>query len=183
MAWWRRWVRRPQTVWLRRIALQIHLWTGVVLSLYVIVLSLTGSVLVYRVELTRALDVPRPAFDPSARSLSADELRDAAASMFPDHAIVNVDTRMSRRDPIVEVVIARDGEHRRRAFNPYTGEDLGDWFPLGVQAIIWVANLHDDLLLGRSHRAINGVGAILITALVRPVPSSGGQVSAPGVRH
>jgi uncharacterized iron-regulated membrane protein len=175
---WRKWSRRPQTVWLRRIAFQIHLCTGVLLSLYVILLSLTGTVLVYRVELTRALDVRRPVFDPSARSLSADELRDAAARVFPDHAVVNVDTRMSRRDPIVEVVIARDGEHRRRAFNPYTGEDLGDWFPAGVRAIIWVANLHDDLLLGRQHRAVNGIGAILLTALVL----AGAVIWWPGVR-
>ena len=53
MSSWRRWLKRPQTVWLRRIAFQLHLWTGVVLSLYVILLSLTGSVLVYRVELTQ----------------------------------------------------------------------------------------------------------------------------------
>jgi uncharacterized iron-regulated membrane protein len=177
MTSWRKWSRCPQTLW-RRIAFQIHLCMGVVLSLYVIVLSLTGSVLVYRVELTRLLDVRRPVFDPSVRSLSADELRDAAVRAFPDHAVVNVDTRMSPRDPIVEVVIARDGEHRRRAFNPYTGEDLGDRFPAGVRAIIWVANLHDDLLLGRQHRAVNGIGAILLTALVL----TGAIIWWPGVR-
>jgi uncharacterized iron-regulated membrane protein len=141
-------------------------------------LSLTGSLLVYRVELTRALDVRRPAFDPSARTLSADELRAAAARVFPDHAIVNVDTRISHRDPIAEVLIARDGVDRRRAFNPYTGEDLGDWFPAGVRAILWVADLHDDLLLGRHNRVVNGIGAILLTALVL----TGAVIWWPGIR-
>jgi uncharacterized iron-regulated membrane protein len=165
-------------VWLHGTAFQIHLWTGVALSLYVILLSLTGSVLVYRVELTRAFDIRRPVFDPSARVLSAEELRNAAARVFPDHDVVNVDTRMSDRDPIVEVVIARKGEHRRRAFNPYTGEDLGDWYPLGVRAIILVAHLHDDLLLDRHLRSVNGVGAILLTVLVL----AGAIIWWPGVR-
>ena len=37
----RRWLRQPQRVWLRRAIFQIHLWTGLTLGLYVVVLSLT----------------------------------------------------------------------------------------------------------------------------------------------
>ncbi|MGD8339839.1 MAG: PepSY-associated TM helix domain-containing protein [Gammaproteobacteria bacterium] len=47
---WKRWVRRPQQVPLRRALFQIHLWSGVTLGLYIFFISLTGSVLVYRNE-------------------------------------------------------------------------------------------------------------------------------------
>ena len=48
---WRRWVIRPQRVWIRRAVFQVHLWSGVALGLYVFFVSVTGSVLVYRNEL------------------------------------------------------------------------------------------------------------------------------------
>ena len=48
---WQRWVRQPQKIWLRRALFQVHLWTGVGVGLYVLMISLTGSVLVYRNEL------------------------------------------------------------------------------------------------------------------------------------
>ena len=48
---WQRWMRQPQRVWLRRALFQIHLWTGIGLGLYVVMLSATGSALVYRTEL------------------------------------------------------------------------------------------------------------------------------------
>jgi hypothetical protein len=50
----RRWVRQPQDVLLRRILFQIHLWTGILIGLYIVVICLSGSVLVYRNELYRA---------------------------------------------------------------------------------------------------------------------------------
>jgi uncharacterized iron-regulated membrane protein len=49
-----RWVRQPQRVWLRRAVFQVHLWSGISLGLYVVFISLTGSVLVYRNELYAA---------------------------------------------------------------------------------------------------------------------------------
>jgi uncharacterized iron-regulated membrane protein len=81
-----------------------HLWTGVGLALYVAMLSLTGSVLVYRYELMHAF---------------------AAAA-----------------------------------------DDRGDPFPAWQRAVVWVASPHDDLLLGRDRRALDGVGSIVVTLLV-----------------
>jgi uncharacterized iron-regulated membrane protein len=49
---WQRWVRQPKTLWLRRALFQIHLWAGLCLGLYVVVVSLSGSALVFRDELT-----------------------------------------------------------------------------------------------------------------------------------
>lgn len=48
---WQRWVRQPQRTWLRKTVLQVHLWSGVSVGLYIFFISVTGSVLVYRNEL------------------------------------------------------------------------------------------------------------------------------------
>lgn len=54
MGLWTSWVRQPQTLWVRRAVFQVHLWTGIVVGLYITVMCVTGSVLVYRNELYRA---------------------------------------------------------------------------------------------------------------------------------
>ena len=46
-------LHHPRRLWLRRALFQIHLWVGVLLAVYLIVISLSGAVLVFRQELTR----------------------------------------------------------------------------------------------------------------------------------
>ena len=55
------WVRQPQTVWLRKALFQIHLWSGIGIGLYLVVISVTGSVLVFRSELRQTFQ-PQPRY-------------------------------------------------------------------------------------------------------------------------
>ena len=50
--------RRPQTVWARKALFQIHLWSGIAVGLYLLVISVSGSVLVFRIELHKYVDRP-----------------------------------------------------------------------------------------------------------------------------
>jgi uncharacterized iron-regulated membrane protein len=45
---------RIDAVWLRRLCFQVHLWIGIGLGLYVLLICLSGSVIVFRRELDRA---------------------------------------------------------------------------------------------------------------------------------
>src|ERR1700686_3319733 len=47
----RQFVHRPQKLWVRQFNFQVHLWVGIILSLYMIVIGVTGAVLVFRTEL------------------------------------------------------------------------------------------------------------------------------------
>jgi uncharacterized iron-regulated membrane protein len=47
--------QHPQSLWLRRALFQIHLWMGIALGLYVLIISASGSLIVFRRELDRAL--------------------------------------------------------------------------------------------------------------------------------
>lgn len=51
---WQRWLRLPQKTALRRSIFQVHLWAGIGLGVYIFVISVSGSVLVYRNELYAA---------------------------------------------------------------------------------------------------------------------------------
>ncbi len=48
-------IDKPQQLWWRKAIFQIHLWVGIVLCLYLVVIALTGSMLVFREEIERTL--------------------------------------------------------------------------------------------------------------------------------
>jgi uncharacterized iron-regulated membrane protein len=177
MGVWQRWVRQPQRVWLRRAAFQIHLWTGLGIGLYVVILSLTGSVLVYRNELNASLATPRPRFDPDAAIIGTDRIRELAQRAYPGWTVGDISERVSRRNPTISVTFEREGQTRERLFNPYTGEDLGDAYTKGEQFVLWLVRLHDELLLDRDGRWWNGLGSAIFTILVL----TGAVVWWPGV--
>src|SRR5688572_11832204 len=155
----KRLLRQPQQVWLRRAIFQIHLWTGLALGLYVVVLSLTGSMLVYRLDIDQLLASPRAVLNEQATPMTADQIRAAAVRAYPGWAVVSVHEGRYRArgggrggyrrppDPTASVIFERDGQQKDRLFDPYTGADLGDSQTQGQRAVLWVVSLHDELLL------------------------------------
>ena len=162
MTFWQRWVRQPRSVFLRKACFQVHLWLG----LYIVVLCVTGSALVFRREMSNSLLPVRPAIDRTARVQSSEELAAVARREYPGFTVESVGD-VQQRSPVVEMSLLRDGETIQRVFNAYTGEDLGDPFPRTLRAVFWVATLHDDLLMPQRERGRfwNGVGSILVTLL------------------
>jgi uncharacterized iron-regulated membrane protein len=159
-------VRQPQNVWLRRALFQVHLWTGLAIGLYIVVLSVTGSILVYRNELDRAFATKRPVYDADAKRLTTDQMRAAAEKAYPGWQITRVGDRITRRNPTIEVWAERGGEKKERLFNPYTGADLGDSVTQGEYFVLWLARLHDELLFDRPGRWWNGMLSLVMTVLV-----------------
>lgn len=51
MAMWRQWLEHPEKSRLRDVLFQIHFWIGAVAAAYMFVMSLSGSLIVYRDEL------------------------------------------------------------------------------------------------------------------------------------
>jgi uncharacterized iron-regulated membrane protein len=51
MSAWQQWVRHPEKLWVRKCIFYIHLWVGVAAGLYIVLMSITGSLIVYRNEL------------------------------------------------------------------------------------------------------------------------------------
>ena len=51
MTGWDRWLRQTQSLWTRRAVFQVHLWCGIAAGIYILVICMSGSILVYRNEL------------------------------------------------------------------------------------------------------------------------------------
>jgi uncharacterized iron-regulated membrane protein len=52
MGVWQRWLQHPERLWLHKLFFQIHYAAGIGIGLYVIVVGISGSIIVYRNELS-----------------------------------------------------------------------------------------------------------------------------------
>jgi len=141
------------------------MWSGIGIGLYVLVISITGSIVVYRNELYVWATHPPIIVARSGEPLADEQLKARAAETFPaDHVL-----EISRpKNPDQAVTLTLDGSHgrRNRLFNPYTGADLGDAVSFGIRVVSKLLELHDDLLAGSTGRSVNGIGGLLLIVLV-----------------
>jgi uncharacterized iron-regulated membrane protein len=161
---WRQWISNPQTVWLRKAIFQFHLWSGIGIGLYVLLISVTGSILVYRNELYRAATRDPIVVAASGPRLTEEQLKQAARTAYPGYRVVSV-YQAQNPNQAVSIVLQNKNGTKNRLFQPYTGADLGNSVPLGIALVSDLLKLHDDLLAGESGRKVNGGGALLIVVL------------------
>ncbi|HEX4049724.1 MAG TPA: PepSY-associated TM helix domain-containing protein [Steroidobacteraceae bacterium] len=161
----------PQSVTLRRALFQVHRWVGIGVGVYVLLVSLSGSVLVYRRELDRLFATRTVVVKPHEHRLSDTQLLAAARADYAGIRFSAIQIhRSSAPDRAAEIWFLFGGRpvgpgRIERLFDPYTGQDLGD--PMGQEPapISWTARLHENLLSGSTGLALNGAGAVLLTLL------------------
>jgi uncharacterized iron-regulated membrane protein len=158
--------RRPQNIWVRRALFQIHLWSGIAAGLYLLVISVTGSLLVFRIELHNMFNHPQAQLVATGERMTDDQLKSAAIRTFPGYAVSHVWPQKDLTRP-VEIWLEKERVpgSLHRIFDPYTGKYLGYPDPAMVRFIVWLASLHDELLNGEKGRYGNGIGAISLTVL------------------
>ena len=161
---WQRWVQRPQSLWIRKAFFQIHLWTGLGIGLYIAAISVSGSALVYRRELTRKSSRKIAVVGERGQRMSVEELAQHAQQAYPAYQVDNVRAAQTPGEPD-DVVLERGRKRIERLFDPYTGADLGDPHAVVEGALDWLADLHDNLLGGRTGRLANGIGSCFVTLL------------------
>lgn len=175
------WLRQPQTVPLRKAIFQLHLWSGIGLGLYVLLASVTGSILVFSNELYRAatpppviVSAPNPGIGPR---LTDDQLKLAATRAWPGFSVAAI-SRAANPDQAVTLTLRSGATVRNRLFHPWTGTDLGDSVPTSIRLISKLMELHDDLFAGPVGRKVNGFGALLLILIAL----TGIVVWWPGIR-
>src|SRR5207237_2149229 len=134
--------RRPRPTFLRRALFQVHLWTGVAIGIYIILISITGSAVVFRRDLlqTKLGNVPAKDAPANAVRLPDEKLREAVLRQYPGYTITRVSASRRRLTPS-EVTMTKDGVVIAERFNPYTGADMGDAHPRSVAVMEWLVGL------------------------------------------
>jgi uncharacterized iron-regulated membrane protein len=163
MNWLQRYFRRPQQLLARRLNFQLHLWAGIILTLYWIVIGVTGSILVFRPELQRICGL-KPWQNIQVRQPFAD-IRTVVENLraaYPRGHIVSV---MAPTDNDATFVAVLQGRGQMKvACGPTDGKVLGE-FPSRPNWLGVVQRLHETLLAGRRGRLLNGAGAALLLLL------------------
>jgi uncharacterized iron-regulated membrane protein len=153
------------------------MWIALTLGVYIVVLSVSGSAIVFRRELNAWL-VPRTVASTEGERLTGDRLAAALKTVYPEHTVVVV-REPARPNRPVFVSLERAGNRVDRLFDPYAARDLGETFPPILRAVEWLVDLHDNLLAGETGRVVNGVGGMLFTVLIL----TGAWLWWPGMRN
>ena len=158
----RRLLHAPQHLWVRRAIFQVHLWTGIGVGLYVFVIGVSGSVLMFREELagpnpdvvavaeTRAPVIDVPAVVATARAAHPSaELLGVFAPAGPHEPFM----AWVEENEVIDAVVV----------HPSTGAILGvrqqhAW-------LAWLQDLHFYLLGGDTGLLVNGIGSLLLLAM------------------
>lgn len=161
---WQRWLLAPSTLPFRRLLFQIHLWLGIGLGLYVLMISLTGSAIVLRPQISRWL-IPSQVLSTEGVALEEAALNARIADVYAGYDVTRV-VPSTREGRATYVALMKDGVESTRFFDQFSGEDLGSTFPWPVATVEWLTSLHDDLLMGPEGRRLNGWGGALFLAMV-----------------
>jgi uncharacterized iron-regulated membrane protein len=143
---------------LRRWVRIAHLWAGISLGLWLAMLGLTGSALVYQHSLRQVLEHGRK-IKPGLPSLSIDQLLARVHQQRPDLAVVDIDG-LEYKNSALELLIrpakATGPEKRSRYLlvDPRTGE-IGAMQSSSGTFMGFLAQLHYNLLSGETGLTMN----------------------------
>ncbi|SEC08689.1 PepSY-associated TM helix domain-containing protein [Terriglobus roseus] len=160
MAFFQTLVQHPRKLWIRRALFQVHLWLGVLLSLYVAVIGLSGSVIVWEDEID-AHAYRHVRYDERHLAQPAQVMANAHAA-YPNETVTYF--MFPQADAPVYTVYLRDARNEKRIVraNASTGELL----PAANSSFVdWVHELHVYLLMGHTGFVINCVAGIGIFVL------------------
>ena len=157
------WVRMPQRTLLRKAVFQVHLWAGLLLGLYIAVVCISGSAVVFRNDIYETLS-ERLKVAEQGKPLDPEQLARAIEVHFPGYVLRDF---KPGRDGLeaTEVTLSRNSSEIERLVNPYTGEDRGPGVSHWFRLFKWLGNVHGNLLLGSNGMTLNAVGGGL-TALL-----------------
>jgi len=153
------WKYTPQRIFLRRALFQIHLWVGVTLSAYALVIGLTGSLLVFSTEIERWFDSKVHVVMSESGSISLQDEMERVKAMHPDYRVLSL-AAADAPDHSASFVLMPKGPLDRAKilnvyFNPYTGKILGERTTV-EGALGWARNVHYFLLAGETGLIVNG---------------------------
>src|SRR4051794_36976319 len=156
-------IDRPQMVGWRKALFQVHLWAGVIVAVYMVVISLSGSILVYQRDLQD--DTPRLSQDRSATASSFNPIVAVAQKAHPGEPLRNIDLRTADRRVIPVGLIANERD-RIVYVDSVSLQIVGEEILQERHSVLqFLEDLHNELAAGRIGGIVNGVGGFLLTLM------------------
>lgn len=147
---------------LRKLALSLHRYIGLMVGLLLILISLTGSVLVFSNEIDQFLNPALLQVVPQEKRVSVQSVLDTVRSTYPKLKLESIDIPQNPTSVYRAWTQSPDKEVVFIYINPYTGKILGS--RLQKQTLHhFVVELHINLLAGELGTVVVGVcGALTV---------------------
>jgi uncharacterized iron-regulated membrane protein len=147
----------------RKLIFTLHKWVGAIVALWLLSQSLSGVSLVFRDELEEILSPP-PAVSVGEKRAAFEALIENTKKKYTGYKVTGFICPRASDRPI-QVFAVNDKEKKLHLnADPYTGAILG---PKKENEVLeFLADLHHNLLNGKTGRAINGIGAGCLFALI-----------------
>ncbi|BAU15787.1 peptidase (plasmid) [Leptolyngbya sp. NIES-3755] len=149
----------------RNLMFTLHRYVGLAVGLILVVIGLTGSILVFKPEIDRALIhaqfgkiIPQPQF------VSIEAVVDAVRAAKPNWRISGIDLALMPDDAIRVALEAPNQASREVLVNPYTGQILGERIHDRTFMVL-IEAFHYTLAAGETGVAIAGIAALLLFIL------------------
>lgn len=150
---------------LRQSIAWVHRWVSLILGLFLIVVTLSGTALVFRPEIDRAL-YPN-LYKSTPGTPSWEKIGEAAMKAYPGHTISYI-THPSDADIAYEVILTGDSDLSVYV-DPGTNKVLGAHDPANT-LMGWFETLHLELFLGETGTFVEGIlGLFLLFLLITGV--------------
>jgi uncharacterized iron-regulated membrane protein len=155
-------VHNPRKLFLRKAAFQVHLWAGILLSVYVVIIALTGSILVFEDELTSTtLPAGLSAYD-ATQVAPIPAVMEQFRRSYPGARVNDIDTPW----PVIPAYRLSAVNADGHAFNLVADARTASLHTQPQTWVNWVYDLHVFLLLGSAHgEQVNGIGAAVLLLL------------------
>ena len=154
---WRGWIFR------------IHLWSGLTIGLWAIVIGASGSVLVFKDEVESLVESELFTVEPRQERASLDAVAAEVKGRFPEHMVLGFGG-LNEKSRSHLVRIGQRNQDRRivnRAYvhyNQYTGEILGS-YALRSGFFGFFEKLHFYLFMGRTGMKVNAFFGVALLAM------------------
>jgi len=152
---------------IRKALFTAHLWVGLALSVWFVLLGLTGALLVFKPHADALLNPGlmtsrRPS--PNARMISADTAFEAARAAYPQVAFKRIGFPLAANG-VYDLRFGKEKQEREVFVNAYTGAIQGERSHKD-NLMHTVLELHKALLLRDFGKQANGIGALLLVGLI-----------------
>ncbi|MGD1824101.1 PepSY-associated TM region [Chromobacterium violaceum] len=143
---------------MKRYLILLHRYLGLGAALFLLLIGISGSLLVFRPEMETLAGV-RPAA--SSHPARYQTLADAVLARYPN---AGFSLRFGKPGEAVQARLRQPGDERRLWLDPATAR-IADDRPNGDAWFDWLLDLHEKLLMGDAGETLAGVCGLLLIAL------------------
>ncbi|MBW4643148.1 MAG: PepSY domain-containing protein [Goleter apudmare HA4340-LM2] len=141
-----------------------HRIIGIIVGVFIIVIGLTGSILVFDKEVNPILHLHTHQVVPQGEKISLQQVAEIVHQQYPEEKLEHITIPQTVNEPYHALIKSSNKAKTDVYINTYTGELLGT-YPRDTPIIKIVNQLHTHLLAGKIGAFIVGLSGVLLLIL------------------